>query len=217
MKNLTIIPVLVAIFVWLFTAVCLGNDDKYITAMKKNISLVYEGKTIEEIQGGVNALERIALAEKSKWEPYYYAAFGQIMMANRETVASKKDAYLDLAIENIKKATDLKGDASEVTALEGFVHMIRVTVDPGSRGQLYSGMAFESFSKAVDLNPENPRALSLLAQMQYGTAQFFGSPVTEACATAKSALEKFQSFKSENPLAPVWGKGMTEGLKAKCQ
>jgi hypothetical protein len=217
MKNPMIIPLMIAAFILLATATGLADNDKYMAAMQKNINLVYDGKTIEEIQNGVNALERIGNAEKTKWEPFYYAAFGQIMIANRETVANKKDAYLDLATENIKKAAGLKGDASEVVALEGFVHMIRVTVDLASRGQLYTGLAFESFSKAVELNPENPRALSLLAQMQYGTAQFFGAPTTDACATAKSALEKFQSYASENPLAPAWGKSITEGLYAKCQ
>jgi hypothetical protein len=77
-------------------------------------------------------------------------------------------------------------------------------------------MAFQSLGKAVAVNPENPRALALLAQMQYGMAQFFGSPTTEACATLTKSLEKFESYKSENPLAPQWGKKMAEGLKTKC-
>jgi hypothetical protein len=95
--------------------------------------------------------------------------------------------------------------------------MIRVTVDPASRGQQYSGLAFQAFSKAVAINPENPRALGLLAQMQYGTAQFFGSPVTEACTTLTKALEKFETYKNESPLAPTWGKKMAEGMKAACK
>jgi hypothetical protein len=69
----------------------------------------------------------------------------------------------------------------------------------------------------VQLNPENPRALALMAQMQYGTAQFFGSPTTEACTTLSLALQKFDTFKSDNPLAPQWGRGMAEGLKEQCK
>ena len=95
--------------------------------------------------------------------------------------------------------------------------MIRLTVDPATRGQHYSGMAMQAFGKAIGLNPENPRALSLMAQMQFGTARFFNSPLTEACEVVSKALEKFETFKSENPLAPVWGKGMTEALKKNCQ
>jgi hypothetical protein len=73
------------------------------------------------------------------------------------------------------------------------------------------------FEKAISLNPENPRALAMMAQMQFGTAQFFGSPTTDACNTNVKALEKFGTFKSDNPLAPVWGKSMAEGMVEKCK
>jgi hypothetical protein len=184
--------------------------------MQKNIQAVYTTSDVTEIQNIVNTFERIGDSEKTKWEPYYYAAYGYIMMANREQDKTKKDSYLDSALKGIEKAKTIQPAESEVIALEGFVHMIRVSIDPASRGQQYSGMAMQAFGKAVAMNPENPRALSLLAQMQFGMAQFFGSPVTEACATNTKAIEKFSDGVSDNPLAPQWGKGMAEALKAKC-
>lgn len=195
----------------------LANDTKYLEVMSKNIEAVYKGQTVEELQQAVNTLNRIADAEKTKWEPYYYSAFGNVMMANREKDAVKKDGYLDLALVAVEKAKAIRENESEIIAMEGFIQMIRLTVDPATRGQQYSGMAMQSFSKAIALNPENPRALSLMAQMQFGTARFFNAPPTEACETVSKALEKFEAFKSENPLAPVWGKGMTEALKKNCQ
>ena len=197
--------------------VTLANDDKYIEAMSKNIQAVYNAQTPEEIQNAVNALDRIANAEKTKWEPYYYSAFGNVMMANREKDATKKDGYLDLALAAVEKAKTIQENESEIVAMEGFIHMIRLTVDPATRGQQYSSKAMQAFGKAIELNPENPRALSLAAQMQFGTARFFNSPVTEACGTVSKALEKFETYKSLNPLAPLWGKQMTEGLKKNCQ
>jgi hypothetical protein len=194
-----------------------ATDDKYAEAMKKNIQTVYTAQTIPDLQLAVNAFERIGAAEKNKWEPYYYASFGYVMIANREQEAAKKDAALDQATTALKKAQQIVPAESEVVAMEGFIHMIRVTVDPASRGQQYSALAYQSFNKAVAINPENPRALTLLAQMQYGTAQFFGSSTTEACATAARALEKFNVTAEPKPLAPQWGKGMAEGLKTKCQ
>lgn len=205
------------IFVMTLSLMSLANDGKYLEVMNKNIEAVYKGQTIEELQQAVNTLNRVADAEKTKWEPYYYSAFGSVMMANREKDAIKKDGYLDLALVAVEKAKAIKENESEIIAMEGFIHMIRLTVDPATRGQQYSGMAMQNFGKAIELNPENPRALSLLAQMQFGTARFFNSPPTEACGTVTKALEKFETFKSENPLAPVWGKGMTEALKKNCQ
>lgn len=195
----------------------LTAQDKYTETMLKNIDAAYKAKTLAEHQAAANAFERVAAAEKTKWEPYYYAAFSNIMMANLETEGSKKDAFLDLAAKDLDQAKAINANDSEITALEGFVHMIRVTVDPATRGQEYSGKAFRSFSTAVALNPENPRALALLAQMQYGTAQFFGSSTAEACGTVEKSLQKFETYKAESALSPQWGKQMAEGMKSNCK
>ena len=195
----------------------LSAQDKYTETMSGKIDATYKAKTVAEYQDAANAFERIAGAEKTKWEPYYYAAFNYIMMANTEQENAKKDSYLDLAAKALDQAKTIKPNDSEITALEGFIHMIRVTVDPATRGQEYSGKAFRSFSTAVALNPENPRALALLAQMQYGTAQFFGSSTAEACGTVEKSIQKFESYKADSALAPQWGKSMAEGLKVNCK
>lgn len=217
MKTHVITRSFITALLFAFVIPALANNEKYQEAMKKNIMAVYQAQSIPELQRAVNALERIGEAEKTKWEPYYYAAFGYVMMATREAEGSKKDAHLDLAMQAVDKAKSIVPNESEVIAMEGFVHMIRLTVDPATRGQQYSGLAMQSFAKAVELNPENPRALALMARMQYGTAQFFNSSTAEACATAERAYEKLGTYKSENPLAPTWGKEMIEEMKGQCQ
>ena len=216
MKTLNI-SILIALLMLTVIQVTSANDAKFVEAMKKNIEALNNAQSIEEFQGIVNTFERIGSAEKAKWEPQYYAAFGYIMMANREKEASKKDSYLDQAMAAIEKAKAIVPNESEVIALEGFAYMIRVTVDPATRGPQFAGQSMQSFAKAAALNPENPRALALTAQMQYGTAQFFGSSTAEACETITKAIEKFDTFKSENPLAPAWGRPMAEKLKAQCK
>ena len=194
-----------------------ANDGKYTEAMTRNIEMVYKAATAEELLQSVNAFDRIGNTEKSKWEPFYYASFGYVMLATRENDPIKKDGYLDQAKVEIEKAAGLKTDESEIVAMEGFINMIRVTVDPATRGQQYSSKAMQSFSKALGLNPENPRALGLLAQMQFGTARFFNATTADACGTATKAMEKFGTYTSENTLAPVWGKSMVEGLLKQCR
>lgn len=212
MKTITLF------FLMIISVTTWANDEKYYEQMGKQIQAVYTAKTMDEYQSAVNALDRIAGAEKTKWEPYYYSAFGNVMMATRETVPSKKDAYLDQALAAVEKGKAIVPDESELVALEGFVHMIRVTVDPASRGQQYSGLAMQTFGRALGMNPNNPRAMSLMAQMQFGTAQFFNQQPTEACETARKALAIFDlGTKSENPLTPQWGKEMTAGLIKNCK
>ena len=206
---------LVALFISTFTW---ANDAMYYEQMGKQIKAIYSAKSIEEYQSAVNSLDRIAAAEKTKWEPYYYSAFGSIMMANLEKEPSRKDSYLDLALLSLERGKLLAPEESELVVLEGFVHMIRVTVDPPTRGPEFSGLSMQTFSKALSMNPNNPRAMILMAEMQLGTARFFKQSPAEACETGKNALEIFNSITaSQDSLAPVWGKQMAEAMVINCK
>ena len=208
---------LIFLVCFLATSSLHANDGKYVQTMLKNIEAIYAAQEPERIQELVNTFERIASVEKEKWEPLYYIAYGNIMMANMEKDGQQKDALLDRALENIRKAKEIMPNESELFALEGFVSMLRVTVDPQARGPVHAPVATQLFNKAVVLDPQNPRALALMAQMQFGTARFFNSPVTEACATNARAIEAFSRPQGTNPLAPAWGTRMTESLAAQCK
>lgn len=192
-------------------------NDKYEQAMQTQIQAIYKAQTGEEMQRSINAFERIGAAEKSKWEPFYYASFGYIMMSTREEEGGKRDLLLDKASETLKKASAIKENDSEITALEGFIYMMRVTVDPASRGQQYSGLAMQAFGKALGINPENPRAMALMAQMELGTAQFFKSPITNACEKASKAVAMFDVPDHADALAPRWGKETALMVTKQCQ
>src|SRR5690349_10030768 len=109
MKNLIAI-------IFVLSATVLTVQDKYTETMLKNIDAVYKAKIVVEFQVTVNSFERIAAAEKTKWEPYYYAAFSNIKMASVETESAKKDAYLDLATKDLDQAKAIKANDSEITA-----------------------------------------------------------------------------------------------------
>lgn len=202
----------------LFTSPLLANDSKYLETMTKTIAQIYRAQQIEEIQQAVNVFDRIGNAEKDKWEPNYYAAFGYILMAGKEVEAGKKDALLDQAKLYLDKAAALKPNDSEIITLDGFLSTIRLAVDPATRGQKYSMAAMQSFGKALEIDPKNPRAMALMAQMQFGTARFFNASTAEACETAQKAKALFAEVKSDVPsLAPMWGKGMADGMLQNCK
>jgi hypothetical protein len=155
----------------------------------------------------------VAAHERNYKKPIKWFAMPQLFRYERQQKGRLREHFQFNA--DIIGESDPAADA-EIIALVGFIHMMRVAVDPASRGAQYSGMAMQAFGKATSLNPENPRALVLMAQMQFGTAKFFGSPATEACATLNAAIQKFDSYKSDNPLAPQWGREMALGLKKEC-
>ena len=183
------------LFLMLIGLSAFAQNEKYIEAMKKNILAVYTGATIDELQSAVNALSRIGDAEKTKWEPYYYASFGSIMMATRENDATKKDAFLDQAKAMLDKAVVIQPNESEIAALEGFIYMIRVSVDPASRGQQYSMMSMQALGKAMAINPNNPRALGLMAQT-------WCSKATTSSPSAVRVLTATTWFWSKRPCCP---------------
>lgn len=201
MKNSILLPLFaIAMLQWSFLTV-----SKYEAIMKENIEKFYAAQTTEELQAVINNFDRIAQKETDKWEPLYYSAYAHIMMTSKTEDANQKDKYLDLALEKVKKSLELKETEDELIALEGYVHMIRVTIDPMSRGQQYSGLAMQAFNKALAIDPENPRALYLLGRMEMGTARFFGSDLAPACEKVKQSIKLFESQEPESEIAPSWG------------
>ncbi len=197
-----------------FLSTAVLANGPFEKAMGTNVPLVFSSNTPEDLMPIINKLNRIGAAESDRWEPHYYVAFGYIRMSQMQKEAAEKDKYLDLALKSVEQAETILPNDSELEAMRGFVIMIQLTVDPGTRGMTHSPMATASFQKAVALNPENPRAHYLLGQMQYGTAQFMGGDTSEACASVAKAIELFdQDVDKENPFAPTWGKQEAIGMQ----
>ncbi|MEM1408883.1 MAG: hypothetical protein AAGG59_19020 [Bacteroidota bacterium] len=194
-----------------------ASSSKYEQQMLKHIEGLNKAESPQDFQMLTNAFDRIAKAEKDKWEPYYYGAYSTLLWSYRISEVSEKDKLIDQALEKINTAAKLAPQESEIVALEGFAHMTRVTIDPASRGAQYSGLALQTYGKAMAMNPENPRAMLLMGQMQYGTAQFFGSDTSEACGLIKKSISAFETYENNNPLAPAWGEGQAKAALGRCQ
>jgi hypothetical protein len=99
---------------------CLANlsfaqSEKYMTAMKSNISLMDSMMSKGNALELANSFERIANAEKTQWLPYYYASYCTITQAYMEKDNSKKDAIADNAQQLIDKADSISGKENSET------------------------------------------------------------------------------------------------------
>jgi hypothetical protein len=97
--------------------------------------------------------------------------------------------------------------------------MGKVSIDPGSRGQSLSPQVMELFGKAIGLDRSNPRAVSLMSQMELGMSKFFGSGPDKACGMARISMELFQQEETkmtESYIFPTWGKGKMVELMKNC-
>jgi hypothetical protein len=108
---------LIVIFLSLVAFVSLHSQDRYETSMKKNLSMIDSAKTVEDFLQIANGFERIALAEKDKWLPYYYSSWVYTIASFSDTSKSKKDGYLDKAKKFISDADSLAPGNSEIYTL----------------------------------------------------------------------------------------------------
>ncbi len=203
-------------FAFVFSA--FANDPAYESAMKKQIQAMKTIQSPEESQAVANGFLRIAEVKNTEWLPLYYAAYLQAIAAFRFDV--NKDQYFDQAMELVTKADKITPNNSEITALKGFIIMGKLSVDPMSRGQELSPLAMQTFGKAIALDKENPRATTLMAQMELGMAQFFGSGPEKACGLARVGLELFakeEAKVTEDYLLPTWGKREAEQVAGACK
>ncbi|OOG70562.1 hypothetical protein [Algoriphagus sp. A40] len=193
-------------------------DPAYENAMKKQIAAMSTIQSADESQSVANGFLRIAEAKSEEWLPLYYAAYIQSTAAFRFEV--NKDQFFDQALELVNKADKIAPNNSEITALKGYIIMGKLSVDPMNRGQEMSPLALQTFGKAIALDKENPRATTLMAQMELGMSQFFGSGPEKACGLARVGLElyaKEETKITDGYLLPAWGKNLAEQVANSCK
>ena len=207
---------LALVFVWI--TFVKAADPAYVKAIQKQQEAMKAIQSAEESQAVSNGFLRISEANNSEWLPIYYAALTQATAAFRFDV--DKDLYFDQALALVKKADQLAPGNSEITALHGYILMGKISLDPANRGQSLSPEAMGLFGKAISLDRANPRAVTLMSQMELGMAQFFGQGPEKACGMARMGLELFakeQAKVDENYLLPTWGKMNAEQVVSACK
>jgi hypothetical protein len=199
------------------TTLSFAQSKKYVKSMQTTMEQLYSADTVTDFDPVINKFSRIAQVEKTEWEPYYYLALAHTFKATSTKDLQAKDQSLDLALEALNQADYLSENNTELIALEGFVNMIKISVDPMTRGQALSPGIMTSFSKALKMDPNNPRANLFMAQMQIGTARFFGTSIERPCLLIEKAIPLFDQEKAQPSLAPTWGKPSALNYSAQCQ
>jgi len=192
------------------SAISFAQDDKYTAAMQPKVIAVDSLRNPEELLALSGAFERIADAEKTKWQPYYYAALAQVnaayTMVMQKPDAAKTDPMADKAEALINKADELSAKNSEVYLVKKMIASLRMMADPMSRYMKYGPVAEEALQTAMKLNPENPRIYILQGQDKFFTPEQFGGSKTEAKKLFEMANKKFETFKPASTLDPNWGR-----------
>jgi hypothetical protein len=213
MKKLLLIAVLV------ISAKCLqAQNDKYFAAMVKNIAAIDTSfKNPANLISLANTFERIGLAEKKQWLPFYYAALMQINYVFVNPDKSNADALADKAEMLINKADSLSPDNSEISTVRSMIATGRMTVDPQSRYMKFAQLINSEMEKAMKQDPANPRPYYLKGQNLKYTPEQFGGGCKNATEVLEQAAARFEVFKPASELHPNWGKNRNLAILAECK
>ena len=209
----------------LFLLLCLpavqvlhAQSGKYEAAMKAGIAKLDQAMQEGSFTDLGNTFERIGVAEKSQWLPYYYAAYCQVMNAYMEKDKSKVDAIADKAEALITTAETLAGSAnSETHVIRSMIASSRMMVDPQNRWMQYGQVSATHMEQAKQLDPANPRPVYLEAQSKFHTPEQFGGGKSVAAPIFEKSISMFRVYKPETELHPAWGMNAAQYFLAQCK
>jgi hypothetical protein len=197
------------------SSVTKSDMSSFESAMLQNIAQLDTTSSSSVLIAIANSFQRIAQVEKTKWEPFYYAAYCYTAMAFMTPDKTQIDLLADKADALLQQAEGIEQNNSEITTLFAMINSCRILVDPVSRFQTKGKEVQDLIQKAKAENNQNPRIYLLQARMQLRTPEAFGGGKSIAKESAEIAIEKFAAFKPVSMISPNWGEAQARSLLAK--
>jgi len=184
----------------------------YADLLGATIAQVMRTGDAAELQALAAKLERAATVAPADWLPRYYQAYALVVSAfqSKEATAAK-DQVLDRAESALAQARRLKGDESELLALQAYLYQARLSFEPMVRAQEYLPKVTDAVDQAEALNPANPRPYLIEANNVYHTPAAYGGGAATARPLYEQAKVRFAAFRPASPLAPNWGQELLLG------
>lgn len=193
-----------------------AQTAKFHDGMKKALTLMDSAKTGDDFMNVANSFERIAMAEKNQWLPYYYSALARTTALFIYNDVTRNDAVLDVAEKHAMKADSLSPNNSEIFVLRSMILGGRIMVDPMSRGQMYGMQSMMLLQQAMTADPNNPRSYYIMGQSLFYTPPQFGGGKEPGCKMFETALQKYSIFVPQSDLHPNWGLDQVNQMLSQC-
>ncbi|MBC6996644.1 hypothetical protein QWY85_08985 [Neolewinella lacunae] len=193
------------------TTAAWDTESAYYKAMAKEIVKLDAMIADAELRRVISALERIARVEVTEALPQYYLAFSYATIAFREKDLDEIDRWCDRSENALAKAEEIGGLAEEeLLVVRALVQYGRLQVDYMGRGLESSMQAEKYLRKAYEINPKNPRVLSMLGQHYLKIPAQIGGGREKCCQYAAPAAEAYAAERATfpadiYPIVPHWG------------
>ena len=157
--------------------------------------------------------EQLYAVNKTNWLIPYYAGMTRSIMCLLKM--GDKDVLANDALLWVGRAKSIMAN-DEVYCAESLAYTAKMSVNPTLRWFTYEGKIKKALSLAKKLNPNNPRAYVLEANIQQKIPFIFGG----GCKSVKPLIEKaelcFNTQTKSNSLQPSWGFQSLVQLKKAC-
>jgi len=201
----------------LFFSICLLKVQAQVNSTNKTL----ETAVMQFNQGNKNLnyqelylqLEQLYAVNKTNWLIPYYAGMTRSIMCLLKM--GDKDALANDALLWVGRAKSIMAN-DEVYCAESLAYTAKMSVNPLLRWLTYEGKIKKSLSLAKKLNPNNPRAYVLEANIQQKIPYIFGG----GCNSVKPLIQKaelcFNAQTKPNSVEPSWGFQSLVQLKKVC-
>ncbi len=193
-----------------------AQSPKFQDAMTKALAGFDTIQSADGMMDLANKFERIALAEKNQWLPYYYSGLCRATASFMYNDVTRIDALMEVAEKHAGLADSLSPSNSEVLTLRSMILGARIMVDPMTRGQQYGMQSMMLLQQAMNLDPNNPRPYYLMGQSLFYTPPQFGGGQAAGCNLLQTAKTKYAGFTPASPLHPTWGEEQVDQALKQC-
>jgi hypothetical protein len=207
MKNLFIFFILL---VQLQVQAQATNQSKALEAAVMQFNQANKNQAYQELY---LQFEQLYAVNKTNWLIPYYAGMTRSIMCLLKM--GDRDALANDALLWVGRAKSIvKND--EIYCAESLAYTAKMSVNPALRWLVYEGKIKKALSFAKKLNPNNPRAYVLEANIQQKIPFIFGG----GCKSVKPLIQKaelcFSAQTKVNSVEPSWGFQSLVQLKKAC-
>ena len=207
MKNLFIFFILL---VQLQVQAQATNQSKALEAAVMQFNQATKNQAYQELY---LQFEQLYAVNKTNWLIPYYAGMTRSIMCLLKM--GDRDALANDALLWVGRAKSIMAN-DEVYCAESLAYTAKMSVNPLLRWLTYEGKIKKALSLAKKLNPNNPRAYVLEANIQQKIPFIFGG----GCKSVKPLIQKaelcFNAQTKVNSVEPSWGFQSLVQLKKAC-
>ena len=207
MKNLFIFFILL---VQLQVQAQATNQSKALEAAVTQFNQATKNQAYQELY---LQFEQLYAVNKTNWLIPYYAGMTRSIMCLLKM--GDRDALANDALLWVGRAKSIMAN-DEVYCAESLAYTAKMSVNPALRWFSYEGKIKKALSFAKKLNPSNPRAYVLEANIQQKIPFIFGG----GCKSVKPLIQKaelcFNAQTKVNSVEPSWGFQSLVQLKKAC-